>query len=196
MHQGQIQPEPVYSKPRLRLPTVENNQPVFYDRKLNEIDELLKNDDIDPLEYIQLRKQRVNNMVDDDKHVLRIKERDEPEEALPAAPKKVRVAVIVKSLFGKQTYTSPNEWKLPREVSGRVVDSVFKMSKSKQPEDIKLRAGDYKIACIAAEKNKLALMILDADEDFESYDTEMDRVYEILSKEKFWANAVKNIQKD
>ena len=44
-------------------------------------------------------------MVDDDKHVLRIKERDEPEEALPAAPKKVRVAVIVKSLFGKQTYT-------------------------------------------------------------------------------------------
>jgi len=88
LHQGQIQPEPVYSKPRLRLPTVENNQPVFYDRKLNEIDELLKNDDIDPLEYIQLRKQRVNNMVDDDKHVLRIKERDEQRRHYLQRPRK------------------------------------------------------------------------------------------------------------
>ena len=196
LQQGQIQPKPEYSKPRLSLPAVENKQPVFYDNKLKEIDELLKNDDIDPLEYIQLRKQRVNNMVDDGRHVLRIEELDEPEEVLPPAPKKVRVMVIVKSLFGKQTYTSPKEWKLPKEVSGRVIDSVFKMAKSKQPEDIKLRAGDYKIACIAAEKNKLALMILDADEEFESYDAEMDRVYEILSREKYWANAVKNIQND
>ncbi len=106
LQQGQIQPEPVYTKPsRLSLPTVENNHPVLYDNKLKEIDELLKNDDIDPMEYIQLRKQRVNNMVDDQKHILKIEKIDETEEILPPSPKKIRVAVIVKSLFGnKHTY--------------------------------------------------------------------------------------------
>jgi hypothetical protein len=197
VQEAQINSEPIQPlQNKLRLPTVENNHSVFYDNKLKEIDELLKNDDIDPMEYIQLRKQRVNNLVDDTKHVLRIEKIDEPVEKIPPAPRETRVAVIIKSMFGSQTYTSPNEWKLPREISGKVIDSIFKMAKKKHPEDIKLRAGNYKIACIAVEKNKLALMVLDADEEFETYDNEIDRIYEVLSKEKFWANAVKKIQND
>jgi hypothetical protein len=146
------------------------------DNKLKEIDELLKNDDIDPLEYIQLRKHHVNNLVESGRHVLRIEEIDEPEQKILPAPRETQVAVVAKSLFGSQTYTSPKDWKLPKEISGKVVDSIFKMAKKKQPEDIKLRAGDYKIACIAVEKNKVALMILDADEEFEAYDAEIDRI--------------------
>ncbi len=68
------------------------------------------------------------------------------------------------------------------------------MAKNKQPENIKLRVGEYKIACIAAENNKMALLVLDDDEEFESYDAEMDRIYELLSKEKLWAKAVEKIQ--
>ncbi len=192
----QVQNSPAPIQPqsnRLTLPTVDDNRSVFMDNKLKEIDELLKNDDIDPLEYIQLRKHHVNNLVESGRHVLRIEEIDEPEQKILPAPRETRVAVVAKSLFGSQTYTSPKDWKLPKEISGKVVDSIFKMAKKKQPEDIKLRAGDYKIACIAVEKNKVALMILDADEEFEAYDAEIDRIYEIISKEKFWANAVNKI---
>ena len=195
LQQGQIQSEQAHSHHgKLSLPTVEDNQPVFFDDKLKEIDELLKNDDIDPMEYIQLRKERVNNLVDDEKNALNIEKLDEQEETLAPAPRKIRVAVVVKSLLGKQTYTSPQKWELPPEISAKVIDSIFKLTKNKRPEDIKLRVGDYKIACIAAEKNKLALLVLDADEEFETYDAIMDRVYEILNREKLWENAVKNVQ--
>ena len=57
----------------------------------------------------------------------------------------------------------------------------------------RLRAGEYKIAGIAGEKNKIALMILDADEEFETYEAEMMRVYEILQKNEKWENALKHI---
>ena len=50
------------------------------------------------------------------------------------------------------------------------------------------------LGLITGERNKIALMILDADEDFESYMGEILRVSEILSKEKNWDKALKQIQ--
>ena len=45
---------------------------------------------------------------------------------------------------------------------------IFDMAKEKDAWEIKLRSGGYKVACIAAEKDQLAWMFLDADEEFES----------------------------
>ena len=36
-------------------------------------------------------------------------------------------------------------------------------------------------------------MILDADEEFETYETEIERVYDVLKGEKLWAKAVKKL---
>jgi hypothetical protein len=174
------------------LPVIEANGSQFLNEKLKSIDEMLKNDEIEPLEYIRLRKEHINSLLGD-KPRLSIEEIEEPKEDIKPVPRTIRVAVITKSLFGKKIYTYPEDWALPKEVSDKVIDSIFKMAKKKQAEEIKLRVGEYKITCIAAEKNKLALMILDVDEEFETYDAEIDRIYDVLSGEKFWANAMKKI---
>ena len=147
------------------------------------IDELLKNDEIDPLEYIRLRREQVNSLIEG-APVL-----DEK----PPQPRAVRVAVISKSFFRKQIKTHPADWELPKEVSGKVIDLIFEMAEEKAAEDIKLRSGGYKIACIAAEKNQIALIILDADEEFESYKDEMLRINLILRTEKKWQDAMKKL---
>ena len=178
--------------PRVSLPAIENGGSAVINEKLKEIDQLLKDDKIDPLEYIRRRKAQVESLIGE-KPKLRIDEIEEPPQEILPAPKMVRVAVIVKSFFRKQVFTAPENWELPETITDNVINSIFKMAEKKNVSDIKLRAGEYKIAGIAGEKNKIALMILDADEEFETYETEMMRVYEILNKDEKWDNALKHI---
>ena len=93
----------------------------------------------------------------------------------------------------RAVYTSPDDWKLPKSISSKVIKSIFQISKKKRPEDIKLRAVDYKIACIIHEKGKFAIMVLDSDEDFETYENEIERVAQLLKNEKMWALALKKL---
>lgn len=187
-YQQQPQPE----GHRVSLPAIENNGSAVINEKLKELDQLLKDDKIDPLDYIRRRKEQVESLINE-KPKLSIEEIEETPQEIPPAPKMVRVAVIVKSLFRKQVYTAPENWELPETISDKVINSIFKMAEKKNASDIKLRAGEYKIAGIAGEKNKIALMILDADEDFETYETEIVRVYEILRKDEKWENTLKHI---
>lgn len=174
------------------VPTVDENGTAVINEKLKEIDELLKNDKIDPLEYIKLRKEQVNNIIEGRPKVKLDEIVEQPQEILPA-PRMVRVAVITKSLLRKQIYTAPENWELPKKITGKVIDSIFKMTEQKNAVDIRLRVGEYKIAGIASEKNELVIMVLDADEEFESYQAEIMRVYDILRKGDTWKDALKKI---
>lgn len=190
-YQGYQTQVPQQPQPRgVSAPAIENNGTSVVNEKLKEIDELLKNDKIDPLEYIRLRKEQVNSLIEG-KPKLGIEEVEEPPQEILPVPRETRVAVITKTLVGKKIYTAPKDWELP--ISGRVIDSIFKMTEKREASDIKLRAGEYKIACIAAEKSRIALMILDADEEFETYESEMERVYNIFRMDKTWEKAVEKI---
>jgi len=162
-------------------------------KRIKELDELLVKDKIDPQEYIKLRKQYFNNMVNaTPKQGLKIIE--EAIEKTPPPPREVRIAIITKGILGKHVYTAPEGWKLPKSISDRVIKEIFKLAEKNPRGEVKLRSGDYKIVCIASEKNKLALMILDADEEFESYRREIERVQGLLRKEKDWKDAIKKIE--
>ncbi len=177
---------------RLSVPAIDNDGTSVVNERLKEIDDLLKNDQIDPLEYIRRRKEHVENIIEG-RPRLSIEEIEEtPEEILPA-PRMIRVAVVTKSLLGKKIYTAPEDWEFPKSLSGKVSDSIFNMLKKRKAADIKLKAGDYKVAGIIGEKNKFAVMVLDADEEFESYEAEIERAYDILSKEKTWDQGMKKI---
>ena len=167
------------------MPVHSDQKLAHVNERLNEIDELLKRDEIDPLEYIRLRKEHINGLIEG---------KISPETKKPPQPRKLRVAIVTKSLFRKQVKTQPEDWKLPQEVSGKVIDLIYEMAEEKAAEDIKLRSGVYKIACIAAEKNQLALLILDADEEFDSYLDEMMRINLILRTEKSWNDALKKLE--
>ncbi len=224
-------PPPVQQKPQpIAVPREGVKRPVFYDEGLMEIDELLKNEAIDPLDYVRLRKLQLDRManpgyngklilsLDLDEPVNKIRpvpmeyrpasieEKPVPMEIRPIPMKiepvpvevnpvlkKVKVAVIVKTLFGKQVYTSPKGWKLPKAINNKVIKSIFKLASRKKAGDIRLRAGDFKIACVRNMKGKFAIMVIDADEEFEAYEGEMERVSDLLAGAKFWATAVKQI---
>ena len=187
------QPTQPQTGKEITLPTIDENGAAVLNDKLKELDELLKKDEINPLEYIRMRKKQVESLIDG-KPKLNIDDIEEPQNNIIPPPRMIRVVAIVKSFLRRQIYTSPENWKLPKALSGKVIDSIFKMSENKIVSEIKLRSGEYKVAGITGERNKIALMILDADEDFESYMGEILRVSEILSKEKNWDKALKQIQ--
>ncbi len=162
---------------------------VFYNEKLKQIDELLLNEKIDPMEYVKLRKQHIESLLNQSnmgrKSNLAVNEEKKP------TPRPIRVAVIVKTLFGNQIYTSPEGWELPEAISNKVINKIFQLAKTKNP--LKLGAGDYKLVCFLQEKTRIALMIIDMDEEFETYEHEIERVKGILNGEKLWALGVKKI---
>ena len=174
------------SQNSISLPAVDDSRLASVNERFKEIDELLRKDEIEPLEFIRLRREHLNNL---------IMGHPSPEnEEKTSESRAVKVAVITKSFFRKQIMTHPADWELPKEVSGKIIDMIFDMAEEKDARDIKLRSGGYKIACIAAEKNQLALMILEADKEFESYQDEMQRINLILRTEKMWQDALKKLE--
>ena len=176
------------SKPQnsISLSTVNDSRLASVNERFKEIDELLRKDEIEPLEFIRLRKEHLNSLI--------LGHPSPKNEEKPPQPSAFRVVVITKSFFRKQIMTHPKDWELPPEISGKVIDMIFKMTKEKDARNIKLRSGGYKITCIAAEKNQIALMILEADEEFESYQDEIQRISLILRTEKMWQDALKKLE--
>jgi len=180
----------------LTLPITELEEPIPYNEGLKEIDDLLKNENIDPMEYVRLRKQQLDNLANGPngrKSTVKLDQLKKPVNDIKPVPRRIKVAVVVKTLLGKQVYTSPDGWKLPKTINDNVINSIFKLTEVKKAEDIKLRAGEFKIACVRHEKGKFAIMVFDAKEEFETYHHEIERASKILSKDKFWATAVKRI---
>ena len=174
------------SQNSISLPAVDDSRLASVNERFKEIDELLRKDEIEPLEFIRLRREHINSLI--------MGHPSPDREEKPPKPSAVRVAVITKSFFRKQIMTHPADWELPKEVSGKVIAMIFDMAEEKNARDIKLRSRGYKIACIAAEKNQIALMILEADEEFESYQDEMQRINLILRTEKMWQDALKKLE--
>jgi len=180
----------------LTLPITELEESIPYNEGLKEIDDLLKNENIDPMEYVRLRKQQLDNLArgpNGRKSTVKLDQLEKPVNDIKPVPRRIKVAVVVKTLLGKQVYTSPDGWKLPKTINDKVINSIFKLTEVKKAEDIKLRAGKFKIACVRHEKGKFAIVVFDVDEEFETYDHEIERVSEIFAGEKLWATAVKKV---
>ena len=158
--------------------------------KLKEIDELFECGQIEPGEYVRLRKEKIERLMLDDEPALRLDGLDG--EAEHAEPRQTRVAVVVKSLFGNRVYTSPHGWKLPEAVSDAVIDQMFKLA-DERPENIKVGVVDHKVACIRHAKGKMALRVMDMDEAFETYEVELARLSKVFKEEKGWLKALKGM---
>jgi hypothetical protein len=215
--QVQNTPPPVQHNPQpIAVPVNDVRRPVFFDEGLREIDELLKNEAIDPLDYIRLRKLQLDRITkprnkgkmtlslgpDEHANAAKVVPLETGTTSIEAEPKpleaktelkKIKVAVIVKSMLGKQVYTSPEGWKLPKTINDKVIKSIFKMTSRKKAEDIRLRAGKFKIACVRHAKDKFAIMVIDVNEEFEAYEKEIEKASGILAEANFWATAVNQI---
>ncbi|MBN2335655.1 hypothetical protein JXL21_08850 [Candidatus Bathyarchaeota archaeon] len=158
--------------------------------ELREIDELFKGNRIDPLEYVRLRKQHTEHLTVEDAPTLRIDFLDsyvEPE------PRQIRVVVAVKSLFGNTVKTYPDGWSLPKAIGEKVINQIFKLADERPGVNLRVKVGDYKVACIRHAKGKLAFLVLDADEEFETYRDELKRLSHVFEGEKLWLRALKKM---
>lgn len=159
--------------------------------RLKEIDELFEGGQIEPGEYVRMRKEEIERLMLDDEPALRLDGLDV--EAEHAEPRQTRVAVVVKSLFGNRVYTSPHDWKLPEAVSDAVIDQMFKLADERSPGNIRIGVCDHKVACIRHAKGKMALLVIDMDEAFETYEAELARLSKVFKEEKGWLNALKEM---
>jgi len=159
--------------------------------RLKEIDELFEDGQIEPGEYVRLRKEEIERLMYDDEPALRLDCLDG--EAEHADPRQTRVAVVVKSLFGKRVYTYPHGWKLPESISDVVINQMFKLADERPPGNIRIGVGDHKVACIRYAKGKVALLVIDMGEAFETYEAELVRLSRVFKEEKGWLNALKEM---
>ncbi len=77
---------------------------VHFNEGLKEIDELLKNETIDPMEYVRLRKQQLDNLTRGAigrKSTVKLYQLEKPVNDIKPVPRRIRVAVVVKTMLGK-----------------------------------------------------------------------------------------------
>jgi len=160
--------------------------------RLNEVDRLFMGDNLDPEEYVRLRKKQTERLAGGDRPRLNLDKLDEAE-AQAAEPRGTRVALIVKSPLGKRVHTHPKGWELPAAINDGVIDQILRLAKTRPADEIRIGVAGYKLACVKHAKGKLLLLVLDGDEDFQTYEAEASRLAELFQGEQQWVKTLREM---
>jgi hypothetical protein len=121
--------------------------------KLAQIDKLFQDGELEPDDYIRLRK-----------GLMEEKPRGATEEPAKPARKGFHLLLVERSLFSKKVHTFPPGWKLPPTITGKLVESLYNMCDSaEKATDVKLEVEDTKIACLGRDGGDLALIVTEDD---------------------------------
>ena len=157
--------------------------------KLNELDELFMGDNLDPKDYVRLRKEYIDKLTVNDRPKLVLEALDGETAARPEL-RETRLVLVVRSFLGDKTHTYPQGWDAPEALSKGVVDQLFKLAESKKAEDIRAGAGGYKFACVKHGKGKMLLLVLDGDEEFDTYEDKIIRLSKVFKGEGHWVKTL------
>jgi len=161
--------------------------------KLSELDELFMGDNMDPKEYVRLRKEYIDKLTANDKPKLVLEALYGEPEARPEL-RETRLVLVVRSFLGDKTYTYPQGWDASDALGKGVVDRLFKLAESRKAEDIRAGAGGYRFACVKHGKGKMLLMVLDGDEEFETYGEEIRRLSKVFKGEAHWVKTLREMK--
>ncbi len=111
--------------------------------KLAQIDALFQRGELEPEDYIRLRKGLMGG----------------GEEAKPAR-RGFHLLLVERGIMGKKVRTFPAGWRLPGAVTGKLVESLYSMcDAAERATDVKLEVGEVNIGCLARDGGKLALIV-------------------------------------
>lgn len=161
--------------------------------RLNELDELFMADNLNPVDYVKLRKEYIDKLAANDRPRLTLDVLD-GETAMRPEPRENRLVLVVRSFLGDKKHTYPEGWDAPEALSAGVIDQLFKLAESRKAEDIKAGAGGYKFACVRHGKGKMLLLVLDGDEEFETYEDELRRLSEVFKEEGQWVKTLREMK--
>jgi hypothetical protein len=145
--------------------------------KLAQIDRLFQNGGLEPEDYIRLRKSLMG---------------DQPATEVEAKPsgKGFHLLLVERKMFSKQVRTFPGGWKLPPTMTGKLVESLYQMCDSaEKPTGVRLEVGETKMACLAREGGRLAVMV--TDDDFAAYQELMTSVGVGLVDSEDWEDLLR-----
>jgi len=123
--------------------------------KLAQIDKLFQEGELEPDDYIRLRK-----------GLMEEKPKRAVEEPVKGGRKGFHLLLVEKGMFSKKVRTFPAGWKLPPMITGKLVESLYSMCESaEKASDVKLEVEETRIACLARDGGKLALIVTNDDLD-------------------------------
>lgn len=121
--------------------------------KLAQIDKLFQDGQLEPDDYIRLRK-----------GLMEEKPVGGSEEPAKPTRKGFHLLLVEKSLFSKKVHTFPPGWKLPPTITGKLVESLYNMCDSaEKATDVRLEVEETKIACLGRDGGDLALIVTEDD---------------------------------
>ncbi|HIH88892.1 TPA: hypothetical protein HA344_06770, partial [Candidatus Bathyarchaeota archaeon] len=148
-------------------------QPVDRSReKLTQIDALFQRGELEPEDYVRLRRSLMG---------------EAPAESAAAKPvrKGFHLLLVEKSMFSKKVRTFPAGWGLPPAITGKLVESLYSMCDSAdRATDVKLEVGELRMACLARDGGKLALIV--TEDDLSVYPDLITSVGVELEKSEEW----------
>jgi hypothetical protein len=161
--------------------------------RLNELDELFMGDNLDPKDYVRIRKEYIDKLTANDRPKLVLEALDDETAARPGL-RETRLVLVVRSFLGDKMHTYPQGWDASVALSKGVVDRLFKLAESRKAEDIRAGAGGYKFACVKHGKGKMLLLVLDGDEEFETYGDEIRRLSKVFKGEAHWVKTLREMK--
>jgi hypothetical protein len=121
--------------------------------KLAQIDKMFQEGQLEPDDYIRLRK-----------GLMEEKPRGASGEPVKPARKGFHLLLVERSMFSKKVRTFPSGWKLPPTITGKLVESLYSMCDSaEKATDVSLEVEDTRIACLGRDGGQMALIVTEDD---------------------------------
>lgn len=140
--------------------------------KLAQIDALFQRGELEPEDYIRLRKGLMEG-------------RAPEEEPVKPARRGFHLLLVERGLMSKKVRTFPPGWRLPDAVTGKLVESLYAMCDSaEKATDVKLEVGEVNIGCLARDGGRLALIV--SEDSLSAYPELIASVGAELEKSEDW----------
>ena len=112
--------------------------------RLGELDQMFMDDNLNPAEYVRLRKRQTERIVDGSKPRISL---DTLEVEAPE-PRETRLALIIRSFMGSKVHTQPEGWELPAAINDDVVDQLLRLAAARGDEETRAGVAGYKVTVV------------------------------------------------
>jgi len=188
--QSQAQPEPPIIE--LTVPDKAVGDVETYER-LHELDAMFINDRIDAEEYIKRRRELVSQLstaksVNLPQEAIDLINLEEDLEAYPGgdgpSKKILSLLLIEQRRVGVKVTKIPGDLKLPPTLTDANLRSIIGLYKNldKGKNRLLVQFNGTKLGVLGRKRNKILCMVLEADEDLDDYEEEVEYLNELLSE--------------
>ncbi len=180
--------------------TTEESEEPDYRRiysSLSELDRLFSEGKINPDAYIQRRREVIDSISykkparSKFKNLEAMLRRMERGEAKVALIEEKGRRLKVKLIF-------PEGWPIQDRIRDETLNAIFELYErlGDKAKDIRIELNNFKVASLGFKDGKLVLLILDPDQEFKSFEEDIEKAYVHLKEETNWEEKIPRIYRE